>query len=61
MQAVHNGTIPPALNVESLNPDYGLKVVTGEPIDAKLDLVLCQAAALTGGQNAALVIRRYRN
>ena len=59
--AVHNATIPPALNMESLNPDYGLNVVSGEPVDAKLDLVLCEAAALTGGQNAALVIRRYRN
>ena len=61
VQAVHNATIPPALNMESLDPDYGLKVVRGDPIDAKLDLVLCEAAALTGGQNAALVIRRYRD
>lgn len=57
-QAVHNATIPPALNCE--NVVGGLKIITGDPIDARMEHVLCTAYALTGGQNAALVIRRYK-
>jgi len=58
--AVHNATIPPAINSASTDPACGLKLVTGGPVDARLELALSVAYALNGGQNAALVIRRYR-
>lgn len=59
--ATHNGTLPPALNTESPDPEYGLRLVHRGPVDARIDAALSTAYALTGGQNAALVIRRYRD
>jgi 3-oxoacyl-[acyl-carrier-protein] synthase II len=58
--AMHNTTIPAAINSEPIDPDCGLKLVTGRPVDAKIDLALSAAYALGGGQNAALVIKRLR-
>jgi 3-oxoacyl-[acyl-carrier-protein] synthase II len=58
--AMHNATLPPSLNTESADPDYGLKLTATGPTDAKIDLLLSEAAALTGGQNAALVVRRWK-
>lgn len=51
--------IPPALNTTEVDPECGLNVVTGDPIDAKVDAVLSIAYALGGGQNAALVLKRW--
>jgi len=50
--------IPPALNVEKVDPECGLNVVRGDPVDARLDAVVSVAYSLGGGQNAALVIKR---
>ncbi|MCH8805179.1 MAG: beta-ketoacyl-[acyl-carrier-protein] synthase family protein [Planctomycetes bacterium] len=58
--AMHNATLPPTVNGESVDPDCGVTLSTGDPIDARIDVALSSAYALTGGQNAALVIRRYR-
>jgi 3-oxoacyl-[acyl-carrier-protein] synthase II len=53
----HN-TVPAALNVERVDPQCGLNVVTGSAVDAKINVVTTVAYALGGGQNAALVLRR---
>ena len=58
--ALHNTTIPPAINSEPIDPDCDIQLVTGQPVDAKIDVALSMAYALGGGQNAALVMRRYR-
>jgi len=58
--ALAHNTILPAINSTPLDPDCGLKIVTGGPVDAKIDCVLSTSFALTGGQCAALIIRRYR-
>ncbi len=58
--AMHNSTIPPAANTEAPDPAYGLRVVHAGPVDGRIEAALSTAHALTGGQNAALVIRRYR-
>ena len=58
--AMHNATVPPAVNGEHADPQFGLKVVINSPVDAKINYALSQAYALGGGQNAALVIKRYR-
>jgi 3-oxoacyl-[acyl-carrier-protein] synthase II len=58
--ATFNSTVPPAVNGEPIDPACGLRVVTGRPIDAKIEYAISTAYALSGGQNAALVIRRYR-
>ncbi len=58
--SVHHNTIPPAINSDPMDPALGLRVVTRGPVDARIEAALSQAYALVGGQNAALVIRRYR-
>ena len=58
--ALHHGTIPPSLNTDPTDPELGLNVVTSGPTDAKLNAVLSTAYALTDGQNASLVIKRYQ-
>jgi len=58
--AMHNHAIPPAVNSAPLEAGIGLNVITKGPTDARLDVALCTSYALNGGQNAALVLRRYR-
>lgn len=58
--ALFNGTIPPAINSDPVDPACGVRVVTGKPVDATGEYAVSNAYALSGGQNAALVIRRYR-
>ncbi|MCG8406038.1 MAG: beta-ketoacyl-[acyl-carrier-protein] synthase family protein [Phycisphaerales bacterium] len=58
--AMHRGVIPPSLNTEMVDPDCGIHVVTGDPIDSRADVAISVASALSGGQTAALVIRRYQ-
>jgi 3-oxoacyl-[acyl-carrier-protein] synthase II len=58
--AVHYASIPPALNSTPPDPQCGLQVVTAGPVDARIEYALSVAYALGGGQNAALVIKRFR-
>ena len=59
--AVCHGTVPPAFNSTPLDPACGLKVVTDGPANTGIDFALSTAYALGGGQNAALVIKRYQD
>lgn len=59
--AVHHGTIPPAINSTPADPECGLNVVTSGPVDTSLEHVVSVAYALGGGQNAALVLKRFRS
>lgn len=54
-----NHTVPAALNVKQVDPACGLNVVVGKPIDARINLAVTVAYALGGGQNAALVFKRW--
>jgi len=58
--AVHYGAIPPAFNSTPPDPECGLHLVTSGPVDAAIEYALSTAYALGGGQNAALVIKRFR-
>ena len=58
--AVHYGCIPPAFNSAPAAPDCRLKLVVDGPIDARVEHAVSVAYALSGGQNAALVIKRLR-
>ncbi|MFH1417384.1 MAG: beta-ketoacyl-[acyl-carrier-protein] synthase family protein [Planctomycetota bacterium] len=58
--AMHRGVVPPSLNTKDVDPDCGLNVVRGDPIDARADVAVSVATAMSGGQTAALVIRRYQ-
>jgi 3-oxoacyl-[acyl-carrier-protein] synthase II len=56
--AMHRGVIPPSLNTDHPDPACGLRVVHGDPIDWHGDFAISVASALSGGQTAALVLRR---
>ena len=58
--ALYHATIPPAVNADDPDAEFGLRLITNGPVDAKIDAALCNGYALGGGQNASLVIRRYR-
>ena len=58
--AVHYGTLPPAFNSTPLDAECGLMVHADGPTDVAAGHAISSAYALGGGQNAALVIRRYR-
>jgi len=58
--AVYHATIPPMVNGDAPDPDFGLKLITKDPVDANLNVAMCNAYALGGGQNASLIIQRYR-
>jgi len=59
-QAMQRGVVPPSLNTNRVDPACGLKVVQGDPIDWRGDVALSVAGALSGGQTAAILIRRVQ-
>lgn len=58
--AMHRGVVPPSLNTDAVDPACGLNVVRGDPIDCRANVAVSMAASLSGGQTAALVIRRVQ-
>lgn len=59
--SMYNNTLPAAINSSRQDPACGLRLVTEKPIDANVNTLVSLSAAQIGGQNAALVIRRYRD
>jgi len=58
--ALHYTTIPRAINSTPPDANCDLRLATDGPVDARIDAVLSTAYALGGGQNAAIVVKRYR-
>jgi 3-oxoacyl-[acyl-carrier-protein] synthase II len=58
VMSLANNTVPAALNVKNVDPQCGLNIVTGKPMDTRINLAVTVAYALGGGQNAALVLKR---
>lgn len=58
VMAMERGIIPPSQNTDQVDPDCDLNVVRGNPMYIKANLSLTFAGAMSGGQAAALVIRR---
>lgn len=56
--AMHRGVIPPSLNTDEVDPACRLNVIKGDPVDRRPSLAVSFAGSLSGGQAAALVIRR---
>ena len=59
-KAMQHNTVPPSLNTENPDPRCRLRLNTDGPYDAPIQGALSLAYALGGGQNAALVIKRYQ-
>ena len=57
--ALHNRTLPPSLNCDNIDPACGLRVSADSPVDANIEAAISTSYALGGGQNAALLIKRY--
>ncbi|MCZ6816000.1 MAG: beta-ketoacyl-[acyl-carrier-protein] synthase family protein [Planctomycetota bacterium] len=58
IMAMKRGVLPPSINTREVDPDCGLNVVRGDPIDSRADVAVSVATALSGGQSGAIVIRR---
>ena len=56
-----NNTVPASPNSEQSAEDYGIGLVTGDAVDARIDSFVSIAYALSGGQTAALVVRRFES
>ncbi|HWL94381.1 MAG TPA: beta-ketoacyl-[acyl-carrier-protein] synthase family protein [Phycisphaerae bacterium] len=59
--AFHRGVIPPSLNTDNVDPECGLNVVRGDPADCRSSVAVSMASSLSGGQTAALVLRRWQS
>ena len=58
--SLYQNTVPPSLNTENPDPQATLGFVTAGPVDSRARTALSVGYALHGGQNAALVIKKYQ-
>lgn len=58
VMAMHRRVIPPSVTTRQVDPACGLRVVCGDAIDSRAEIMLSIARAMCGGQTAALIIRR---
>jgi len=59
VMALHHNTLPPSANTGHAQTDGLLRFAQDGPVDVKINYAVSAAYALSGSQNAALVIRRY--
>jgi 3-oxoacyl-[acyl-carrier-protein] synthase II len=58
VQSIAEGLIPATLNLAQVEPCNSLEHVVGQPREARIESVLCNAFGF-GGANSCLLIRRY--
>lgn len=58
--SLYHNTVPTSLNCQPVDESLGVRVVAKGPIDQRIGAAVCNAYALSGGQNASLVIQRFR-
>ena len=59
VMALHRSTVPPSLNTAPADPVSRFRFVKDDPVDARIDRAISFGMALSGGQRAALVLRRF--
>jgi 3-oxoacyl-(acyl-carrier-protein) synthase len=59
IKAMRNNTVPPSQNTGNPAANCRLRLNSKDPVDARIDYILGYSHAFSGGQCAALVIRRY--
>jgi 3-oxoacyl-[acyl-carrier-protein] synthase II len=59
--AMHYGTLPPAINSSPIDEQCGLKLSIDGPTDVGVEYAASVGYAHGGGQNAAIVIKRFRD
>jgi 3-oxoacyl-[acyl-carrier-protein] synthase II len=57
--ALHNNTVPPSLNTVPMDGDAPLSFAADQPVDAPVRSAISVSYALGGGQQAALVVKRF--
>jgi 3-oxoacyl-[acyl-carrier-protein] synthase II len=57
--AIRDNKIPPTINLDTPDPECDLDYVPKVARDAKVDVVLSNSFGM-GGQNATLILRRWR-
>ncbi len=57
--AMKNNTVPASVGTEELAEECDIGLVTGDAVDVKVDNFVSIAYALSGGQTAALLVRRF--
>lgn len=60
VMAVHRNTIPPSANTAELDEHCPIRFVQGVPKDARIRQAVTLGYALSGGQTAALVLRKFQ-
>jgi 3-oxoacyl-[acyl-carrier-protein] synthase II len=58
--AIRDKKIPPTINLETPDPECDLDYVPNAARDSRVDVVLSNSFGM-GGQNAALILRRWAN
>ena len=59
VMAMHTSTVPASINTTPADKSARFRFVEGDPIDAPIEHAVVTGYALSGGQTAALVIRRF--
>ncbi|MCB9851371.1 MAG: beta-ketoacyl-[acyl-carrier-protein] synthase family protein [Phycisphaerales bacterium] len=59
VMALHHNTLPPSANTASPSTGGLLRFAQDEPVDVKVTTAVSYAYALSGSQNAAIVIRKF--
>jgi 3-oxoacyl-[acyl-carrier-protein] synthase II len=57
--AIHDGRIPPTINLDQPDPACDLDYVPNQAREARVDVALSNSIGL-GGHNSALILRRYQ-
>ena len=58
--ALYNNTVPPSINTPPLDTACKLRFAAADPVDCPVEAAVGAAYTLAGGQNAALVVKRFK-
>ena len=57
-KALEDGIVPPTINYKEKDEECDLNLVTNEPVEAKLDIVMSNSLGF-GGHNSSIIIKKY--
>lgn len=60
VMALHRNTVPPSVNTDRLDSACRFRFAQQDPVDANATYAISAGCSVNGGQNGALVIKRYQ-